>query len=75
MPKLPSLNYRKVTKKLSKAGFVLRRQGKGSHEIWKHPITRRTTSVPNHGGKNIPTGTLKEIIKQAGLSVEEFLEL
>jgi len=73
--KLSPMSYRKVTKKLKKAGFVLRRQCKGSHEIWKYPTTRRTTSVPRHARKDIPAGTLKAIIKQTGLDVEEFLEL
>jgi len=41
MPKLSPIDYRKVTKKLRKAGFVMIRQGKGSYEIRKHPVTGR----------------------------------
>ena len=75
MTKLPTLTARDVIKKLKKAGFVFDRQAKGSHEIWYNPETRRRTTVPNHPGADIPKGTLKAIIKQAGISVEEFLEL
>ena len=62
-------------KKLRKAGFVFDRQAKGSHEIWYNPTTKRRTTIPNHQGVDIPKGTLKAIIKEAGLSVEEFINL
>ncbi|VUT26992.1 MAG: YcfA-like protein [Candidatus Methanolliviera sp. GoM_oil] len=72
---LPSLTARDVIKKLRKAGFVFDRQAKGSHEIWYNPITKRRTTIPNHPGVNIPKGTLKAIIKEAGLSVEKLINL
>ena len=75
MTKLPVLTARKVIRKLKNAGFVFDRQAKGSHEIWYNPTTRKRTTVPNHPGTDIPMGTLREIIKQAGLTVEEFLDL
>jgi predicted RNA binding protein YcfA (HicA-like mRNA interferase family) len=75
MTKLPSLTARDVIKKLRKAGFVFDRQAKGSHEIWYNPTTKRRTTIPNHPGVDIPKGTLKAIIKEAGLIVEEFVTL
>lgn len=75
MTRLPSLTARDVIKQLKKAGFVFDRQAKGSHEIWYNPITKRRTTIPNHPGVDIPKGTLKAIIKEAGLTVEGFLEL
>ncbi len=75
MRKLPSLNARKVIRKLRKAGFVFDRQAKGSHEIWYNSETRRRTTVPNHPGTTIAKGTLRAIIKQAGLTVDDFLRL
>jgi predicted RNA binding protein YcfA (HicA-like mRNA interferase family) len=75
MTRLSSLTARDVIKKLKKAGFVFDRQAKGSHEIWYNPITKRRTTIPNHPGVDIPKGTLKAIIKEAGLTVEVFLEL
>ena len=45
---------------------------RGSHEIWYNPATHRRTTVPNHPG-TIPRGTLHAIIREAGLSVDEFV--
>jgi predicted RNA binding protein YcfA (HicA-like mRNA interferase family) len=75
MTRLPALTARDVIRKLKRAGFVFDRQAKGSHEVWYNPITRRRTTIPNHPGVDIPKGTLRAIIKEAGLTVEEFLEL
>ncbi len=75
MTRLPSITARDAIKKLKKAGFIFDRQAKGSHEIWYNPITKRRTTIPNHPGVDIPKGTLKAIIKEAGLTVEDFLEL
>ena len=75
MTRLPSITARDAIKKLKKAGFIFDRQAKGSHEIWYNPITKRRTTIPNHPRVDIPKGTLKAIIKEAGLTVEDFLEL
>jgi predicted RNA binding protein YcfA (HicA-like mRNA interferase family) len=75
MAKLPVMTAIEVIRGLKKAGFVFDRQAKGSHEIWYNPVTKRRTTVPNHPGVDIRKGTLKAILKEAGISVEEFLEL
>jgi len=75
MTKLPIVTSNEVIHGLKKAGFVFDRQGKGSHEIWYNPVTKRRTTVPNHPGVEIHKGTLRAILKEAGLSVEEFLKL
>ncbi len=75
MKKLPAFTAREVIKKLKKAGFGFDRQAKGSPEIWYNPTTKRRTTIPNHPGVDIPKGTLKAIIKEAGLTEEEFLAL
>ncbi len=72
MTRLPALTYREVVARLRQAGFVFDRQAKGSHEIWYNPTTHRRTTVPNHPG-TIYRGTLAAIIREAGLSVAEFL--
>jgi len=72
---LPILSGRKVCKALFKYGFEPHRQ-KRSHIILKnrsHPDGTLTVIVPNH--KEVEIGTLDEIIKQAELTHEEFLEL
>jgi len=56
---------------LSKQGFEVLRQ-KGSHVFLRHS-NGKTTVIPNH--KEIDKGTLLEIIRQAGLTRDEFLEL
>jgi predicted RNA binding protein YcfA (HicA-like mRNA interferase family) len=75
MAKLPAVTANEVIRGLKKAGFVFDRQAKGSHEIWYNPATKRRTTVPNHPGVDIRKGTLKAILKEAGLTAEEFLEL
>ena len=50
------------------------RQRKGSHQIWWHPETKRRTTIARHPG-DLPEGTVAAIIKQAGLTTAEFLEL
>ena len=66
MPKLPSLTPEKVIKLLEKNGFVLDRI-KGSYY---NPETRKRAIVPFHK-KDLPKGTMFEILKQAGISKEE----
>ena len=72
--KLPRLSGKEVIKGLSKVGFVVIRQ-KGSHVILvKESLEgKKWTVVPLH--KEIDKGTLLEIIRQAGLKREEFLDL
>jgi predicted RNA binding protein YcfA (HicA-like mRNA interferase family) len=72
---LPSFKPEEVIRKLRRAGFLFDRHAKGSHEIWFHPKSKRRTVVPNHPGKDLPKGTLRAIIKESGLTVEEFLQL
>ena len=72
MTRLPEISWRDVVKALEKSGFVFDRQ-KGSHMVYYHPNTQATATVPRHG--SIKKGTLHQILKQAGLSREQFLEL
>lgn len=59
---------------LLRAGFV-ERNSSGSHHIFRHSHTGKIVTVPVHGGHDIKKGTLRNIIRQSGLSVEEFLAL
>lgn len=74
MPKLPAVSGRKVVAALKRAGFVFQRQS-GSHVILKHPDTGRTVSVPSHSSDGLPPGTLRGVLRQAGMSVEELRPL
>jgi predicted RNA binding protein YcfA (HicA-like mRNA interferase family) len=60
---------------LQKTGFELDRI-RGSHHVMRHdgpPV--RAVSVPVHGNRPLPRGTLKAIIEQSGLELEEFIAL
>jgi predicted RNA binding protein YcfA (HicA-like mRNA interferase family) len=74
MTKVPSLNYDQVIRALQRDGWVVVRQ-KGSHiRLQKHPPTETLKLIiPAH--KPIKRSTLSHIIKQAKLSVKEFIDL
>ena len=63
---------RELLAKLLRAGFVEVRQA-GSHKVLRHPDGRQTY-VAMHPG-TLPTGTFRKILKQAGLTEEEFRKL
>jgi predicted RNA binding protein YcfA (HicA-like mRNA interferase family) len=68
---LPVASGRKVIKALERAGFV-EQHTTGSHCILRHSIDEsRRVTVPTHT-RDLKPGTLRQIIKQSGLSVEEF---
>jgi len=71
MPPVPAVRGSQVVGALEKAGFVVGRIN-GSHHIMRHPDGRRTT-VPVHAGRDIRPGTLRNILKDACLTVEEFV--
>lgn len=73
MPPIKPLSYRDVIKKLRKLGFVFRRATGGSHEIWWNEKTKKTCVVPHH--REVKIGTIKSIIKQAGINVEKFVKV
>jgi len=74
MGRLAGFSADEVLRKLRRAGFVFDRQARGSHEIWWNPQTRARTTVPRHPGE-LPEGTLRAILHQAKLSIDEFLKL
>ena len=75
MPELRELNFKEVTRRLRRLGFRFYRQGKGSHELWVRDTDGRVVPVPHHRGKNIRKGTVRAIIREVGVAVNEFMEL
>ncbi len=73
MPLKP-LSYRQVKRKLEKAGFTLVQQ-RGSHVKFAQEIQHevRTVMVPKH--REVRIGTLRSILRQAGLTPDEFNKL
>jgi len=72
MSSLPRISGRECVKALSKIGFTLRRQH-GSHMILRRNDPFTQVVVPDH--KEIDRGTLRAIIRQSNLTVEEFTKL
>jgi predicted RNA binding protein YcfA (HicA-like mRNA interferase family) len=72
MSKLPRISGRDCVKALAQRGFYVRRQ-EGSHMILRRDDPLAQVVVPDH--KELDRGTLRVIIRQAGLSVEEFINL
>ena len=59
---------------LARAGFVHVRT-KGSHYGFQHRTDARLLVIVPYHNRDLPRGTLRDIIKQAGLTVDEFLDL
>jgi predicted RNA binding protein YcfA (HicA-like mRNA interferase family) len=70
MTKLPGIPPEKLARVLQKCGFHLERIS-GSHHFYHNPETKKSTVVPFHRG-DVPKGLLNEILKEAGISREEF---
>ncbi len=70
---LPAVSGARLIKALQDAGFIVTRT-RGSHHRLKHPDGRATT-VPVHGGADLPKGTLRSILRDAGLSTEDLRRL
>jgi predicted RNA binding protein YcfA (HicA-like mRNA interferase family) len=60
------MTYREVARLIEKDGWVWKRTS-GSHRIFKHPTKPGSVIVAYHGSKDIPDGTVKSIMKQAGI--------
>lgn len=73
MPRLPVVTGRELARAFGKLGYVLDRQ-KGSHMVLRRgePPYRRLV-IPDH--KEIAKGTLRAILRQAGVDVEELMRL
>lgn len=70
---MPSATARDFQRVAAKLGFTKSRQT-GSHERWTHPDGRAVT-IPIHGGKEIGPPLFHKILRQLGVSAEEFQEL
>jgi predicted RNA binding protein YcfA (HicA-like mRNA interferase family) len=74
MGRLSESSYREIVRGLKTLGLQFHRQAAGSHEIWFSPALNRYTTSPNHPG-DMPEGTLRAILKQAGVEQDRFLAL
>ncbi|HLC29050.1 MAG TPA: type II toxin-antitoxin system HicA family toxin [Dehalococcoidia bacterium] len=74
MPRRPRVTAREIIRALERAGFALSRT-RGGHHIFKSPDGLRRVTVPYHGSRVIPPGTVDNILRQAGITTDEFAEL
>ncbi len=74
MTKMPRVTYRELIKALKRAGFEERRQ-RGSHlYLWREYDNVRVI-VPIHQGRDMRTGTLRSILRDAKISPDDFRNL
>jgi predicted RNA binding protein YcfA (HicA-like mRNA interferase family) len=70
--RLPIVDFKTMEKVLLRVGFSPVRQ-KGSHVFYRH-ADGRTTSVPNHPGRDLARPLVREILREVNLSPDEFRE-
>jgi predicted RNA binding protein YcfA (HicA-like mRNA interferase family) len=73
MAKLPAVSGKVLVRALEKDGFVVHRKS-GSHFLLEHS-DGRITVVPVHGNKDLPTGTLRGILRDIEITAEQLQEL
>ena len=72
MGRLSGFKFHEVARRLRRFGWVFDRPGPGSHEVWRHPPTGRHVTLPHHA-RDMAEGTLRAVLREAGIDVEEFL--
>ena len=70
---MPSAKARDFQRVASLLGFILQRAS-GSHERWNHPDGRAVT-IPVHGGREIGPPLFFKILRQLGVTLEQFEKL
>ena len=70
---LPAVSGAKLVKALERAGFTVIRIS-GSHHVMRHP-DGRTVVVPVHAGRDMPKGTLRNILAIIGMTAEDLRKL
>ena len=72
MSGLPIVNFKTMDRLLRQLGFEQTRQ-KGSHVFYRHP-DGRTTTLPNHPGRDLAKPLLRAILREIDLEPEKFVE-
>jgi len=66
------MNYRKLTRRLRQLGCEFVRQAPGFHEVWWNSANQKFTVIPHHGGRDLPPGTLRAILRQLDIEPDVF---
>jgi len=72
MGRLSGFHYPDVVRRIGGFRFEFYANAAGSHEIWRNPSTGQFTTIPHHSG-DLPEGTLRAILRQAGIEPDQFL--
>lgn len=75
MTKQPRVTAKHVEKVARKLGFVFKRHGRGSHDVWQHSSSGRILVISYHSGLTIKPGTMNQILKSLELTSEKFQEM
>jgi predicted RNA binding protein YcfA (HicA-like mRNA interferase family) len=73
MSRLPVVKFKQMEKILLQLGFVAVRQ-RGSHIFYRHP-DGRTTTLPNHPGKDLARPLIREILREIEIAPEKFKDM
>lgn len=73
MTRLPVIDFKTMEKVLLRIGFHAIRR-KGSHVFYRHP-DGRTTTLPDHQGRDLSRPLIREILREIDITPEEFNEL
>ena len=73
MTRLRVVGFRKMDRLLRKLGFEVARK-KGSHVFYRHP-DGRTTTLPDHAGRDLARPLIREVLREIELAPEEYTRL
>jgi predicted RNA binding protein YcfA (HicA-like mRNA interferase family) len=73
MGRLAGFKYREVARKLRTFDFGFDRPGPGSHEVWRNATSGRRVTLPHHS-RDMAEGTLRAILREAGIGLDDFLK-
>ena len=74
-PKFPAMTSDEIISTLKKIGFRFKRQSGSSHAIFFRESDGKRTNVPIHKGKIVKRKTLKSILADASLTIDEFIKV
>lgn len=75
MPKLPRLKATEAIAAFERAGFTEKKSGGSSHRVLGRDGCQYNLSIPYHASQTLGTGLLRRLIRNAGMTVEEFIAL
>lgn len=65
------MKYRELAKRLRELGCEFVRNGAGSHRIWWNPRNGQYTTIPDWGSDDLRAGTLRSIVSDRGLTMDD----